>query len=173
MLQRASSNIEPQKLVPAILPRVGGPAFTAAQIPYSASGEGRIDPRLQQQFNHIATEYKIVRRYRDPLGDAIARLDIAPSTPRKARVPMSPLPNGTVGGHSFTDLSASLQEAVVESEGPGGRRSRGSLESSRGAGDEGEMEGRHSFESDSGRVRNEAEEICRRLWESAETAEGD
>lgn len=174
MLQRASSNIEPTKLIPAILPRVGGPAFTASQIPYAASGEGRIDPRLQQQFNHVANEYRVVRRYRDPLADAIARLDIAPSTPRKARVPMAALPNGTMGGHSVTDLSASLHEAVVESEGPSGHRSRGSLESSRGAGDEGELEGRHSFESDhGGRMRNEAEEICRRLWESTETTEGD
>jgi hypothetical protein len=35
------------------------------------------------------------------------------------------------------------------------------------------MEGRQSFESENERVRNEAEEICRRLWESSEIVEGD
>lgn len=74
MLQRASSNIEPQKLIPVILPRTGAPPYINSGMTYTSNNEGRLDPRLQQQFNHVAVEYSVVRRYRNPLADAIKRI---------------------------------------------------------------------------------------------------
>ncbi|KAF2472451.1 uncharacterized protein BDR25DRAFT_283893 [Lindgomyces ingoldianus] len=174
LLQRASSNIEPQKLVPAILPRTGGPQFIHAGITYNANGEGRLDPRLQQRFNQVEIEYKVVQRYRNPLADGIMRIEQIPGTRRKHRVPRSSsATNGFVNVHGSSSLSTSFNESGVETDGSGARRrSRVSFESHRGRDDD-DLEGRQSFESDGGRVRNEAEEICRRLWESAEMVEGD
>jgi hypothetical protein len=167
MLQRASSNIEPQKLVPVILPRTGGPTFLHTGMTYSANGEGRLDPRLQQQFNHVAVEYNVVRRYRNPIADALARIEQIPGTPRKTRVPKSGGINGSASMHGSSSLSTSFNDETER------RRSRNSFENGRGSREDGDVEGRQSFESDNGRIRNEAEEICRRLWESAEAVEHD
>jgi hypothetical protein len=171
MLQRASSNIEPQKLIPVILPRTGGPTFLHTGMTYATTGEGRLDPRLQQQFNHVAVEYSVVRRYRNPLADAVARIEQIAGTPHKTRVSKMASSHGYVNVHGSGSLSTSFND---ETEGQ--RSSRMSFENGgrdgRGDGD-GDVEGRQSFESDHGRIRNEAEEICRRLWESAEAVEGD
>lgn len=167
MLQRASSNIEPQKLIPAILPRTGGPTFLHSGMAYTTNGEGRLDPRLQQQFNHVHVEYNVVRRYRNPLADAVLRIEQIPGTPRKTRVPRSAGTNGFVNVHGGGSLSTSFNDETE------GRRSRVSFDNGRGTRDDGDDEERHSFESDNGRVRNEAEEMCRRLWESTEVVEGD
>ncbi|KAF9697822.1 hypothetical protein EKO04_004388 [Ascochyta lentis] len=83
LLQRAASAIEPHAPVPAIL-RSGGPSFHNINLAYSA-GEGRLDPRLQQQFNQVAIEYRVVQRYRNPLADSITRLQQMPAVLRKLR----------------------------------------------------------------------------------------
>ena len=180
MLQRASSNIEPQKLVPVTLPRTGGPTFLQSGIHYNANGEGRLDPRLQQQFNHVAVEYKVVRRYRNPLADSIVRIQQIPGVSRKTRIPKTGSANGstTPRTHGASSLSTSFNEAGIETDGASSRRSaRVSFDGEHGRPrsrrDDGEVEGRQSFESDSAPSRNEAEEICRRLWESAEIMEAD
>lgn len=177
MLQRASSNIEPQKLIPVILPRTGGPTFLQTGMTYAASAEGRLDPRLQQQFNHVAVEYKVVRRYRNPLVDAVVRIQQIPGVSQKTRAATkSAGANGYVNVHGSSSLSTSFNETGVETDGTGSRRSRVSFENGRAGGsrDEGDMEGRQSFESEHERTRtSEAEEICRRLWESTEVVEGD
>ncbi|KAF2641031.1 hypothetical protein P280DRAFT_300116 [Massarina eburnea CBS 473.64] len=162
MLQRASSNIEPQKMIPSILPRMGGPTFHTG-MSYTTNGEGRIDPRLQQQFNHVAVEYNVVRRYRNPLADAIIRVEQIPGTRRKHGVPRSAGANGYINVHGSSSLSTSFNDETE------GRRTRVSFEN----GGEGDVEGGDSFEGDGGRIRNEAEELCRRLWESIEAVEGD
>jgi len=167
MLQRASSNIDPQKLVPVILPRTGGPTFLHTGMTYSANGEGRLDPRLQQQFNHVAVEYNVVRRYRNPIADALARIEQIPGTPRKARIPKSGSANGSASVHRSNSLSTSFNDETER------QRLRVSFHDGRSSREEGDLEGRQSFESDNGRIRNEAEEICRRLWESAEAVEHD
>ncbi|KAF2713969.1 hypothetical protein K504DRAFT_399619 [Pleomassaria siparia CBS 279.74] len=172
MLQRASSSIEPQKLVPVILPRTGGPTFTSGMT-YTASGEGRLDPRLQQQFNHVTIEYKVVRRYRNPLADALVRMEQMPGTPRRGRVPRLAGTNGFVNVHGSNSLSTSFNDSTVETEASGPRRSRVSFDHGRASRDEGDVDGRRSFESENDRVRNEVEEVCRRLWESTEVVEGD
>ena len=170
MLQRASSNIEPHKLVPAILPRAGGPTL-ASGISYAANSEGRLDPRLQQQFNHVTIEYKVVRRYRNPLADALVRIEQTPGSPRKVRAPKTVGTNGFINVHGSGSLSTSFNEAGVETDGSGARRSRVSFDHDPASRDEADAEGRQSFESEGGRVRNEAEEICRRLWESTEVVD--
>lgn len=137
---------------------------------YAANGEGRLDPRLQQQFNHVAVEYKVVRRYRNPLADAIVRIQQIPGVSKKTRVP-----HRLAGTNGFVSVhgSSSLSNSFVETDGSGARRpTRVSFEGTdRDDGDG--MEGRESFGSEHERVRNEAEEICRRLWESAEAVDGD
>lgn len=179
MLQRASSAIEPQKLVLVTLPRTGGPTFLQSGIHYNANGEGRLDPRLQQQFNHVAVEYNVVRRYRNPLADAIGRIQHTPGMSRKTRIPRSAnaSANGLTNVHGSSSLSTSFNEAGIETDGASSRRSRVSFDNDQGrdrASRDGEdFEGRQSFESDQARGRNEAEEICRRLWESAEVVEAD
>jgi hypothetical protein len=168
MLQRASSAIEPQKLIPSILPRTGGPTALYTGMTYTTNGEGRLDPRLQQQFNHVSVEYNVVRRYRNPLGEAVVRIEQMPGTPRKSRVPKSPSTNGFSSVHGSSSLSTSYHDETNDS---GSRRSRASLENGRSGREEGDVEGTQSFESDNGRIRNEVEELCRRLWESSEAAE--
>ncbi|KAL1610529.1 hypothetical protein SLS60_002198 [Paraconiothyrium brasiliense] len=170
MLQRASSAIEPQKLIPSILPRAGGPTALYTGMTYTTNGEGRLDPRLQQQFNHVSVEYNVVRRYRNPLVEAIVRIEQMPGTPRKSRVPKSSGTNGYSNVHGSSSLSASYNDETNES---GSRRSRTGFENGHNSREEGDLEGRESFESDNGRIRNEVEELCRRLWESSEAAEHD
>ncbi|QRD07477.1 hypothetical protein JI435_131330, partial [Parastagonospora nodorum SN15] len=180
MLQRASSNIEPQKLVPVTLPRTGGPTFLQSGINYNANGEGRLDPRLQQQFNHVAVEYNVVRRYRNPVADSILRIQQIPGVSRKTRIPRTGSANGSASAHSSASLSASFSEAGVETDGASSRRSaRVSFDNEHGRPksrrDDGDVEGHQSFESARSHARpaSEAEEICRRLWESAEIMEAD
>lgn len=170
MLQRASSAIEPQKLIPSILPRTGGPTPLYTGMTYTTNGEGRVDPRLQQQFNHVSVEYNVVRRYRNPLVEAIVRIEQMPGTPRKSRVPKAASTNGVSSVHGGSSLSTSFNDETNDT---GSRRSRVSLENGRNSREEGDVEGRQSFESDNGRIRNEVEELCRRLWESSEAAEHD
>jgi len=174
MLQRASSNIEPQKLVPVTLPRTGGPTYLQSSIHYNTNGEGRLDPRLQQQFNHVAVEYDVVRRYRNPMADALGRIYQMPGMSRKSRIPKSSNGNGFATGAS--SVSTSFNDGPIETD-AGSRRLRVSFENEPGrakaSGDDNDLSGRQSLESDQARSRNEAEEICRRLWESAEIVEAD
>lgn len=171
MLQRASSAIDSQKQIPVVLPRTGGPTALYTGMAYTSNGEGRLDPRLQQQFNHVSVEYSVVRRYRNPLVEALTRIEQMPGSPRKSRVPKWANTNGSAHVHGSSSLSTSFND---ETEGSAHRRSRVSSENRRNSREDGgDMEGRQSYESDHGRVRNEAEELCRRLWESSEVVEHD
>lgn len=154
LLQRAASAIEPHAPVPAIL-RTGGPSFHNIGLSYP--GEGRIDPRLQQQFNHVAIEYDVVQRYRNPLADSILRIQQMPGMLRKLRATRPASTNGS-SSLGISVLSSSINENG-DMDGAGSRRSRSSFEA------EGE-DGRRSLEGE--RPRNEAEEVCRRMWDSAE-----
>jgi hypothetical protein len=174
MLQRASSNIEPQKLIPAILPRTGAPNGYVQPGMTFASGEGRLDPRLQQQFNHVAVEYKVVRRFRNPIADSIVRIQQLPGIAQKSRAPRLARTNGATSVHGSSSLSTSFTESGMETaDTPPSRRSRVSFENMENHGDEGDVEGRQSYGSENERMRNEVEEICRRLWESTEAVGGE
>ncbi|KAF2623574.1 hypothetical protein BU25DRAFT_461949 [Macroventuria anomochaeta] len=162
LLQRAASAIEPHAPVPAIL-RTGGPSFHNIGLSYP--GEGRLDPRLQQQFNHVAIEYRVVQRYRNPLSDSIIRVQQMPGMLRRLRAtkPASTNESSSLG---VSTLSSSINENGVETDGARSRRSATSFEQ----GGEDEEEGRRSLEE---RPRNEAEELCRRMWDSAEIVGGE
>ncbi|KAF1925152.1 uncharacterized protein M421DRAFT_103375 [Didymella exigua CBS 183.55] len=151
LLQRAASAIEPHAPVPAIL-RSAGPSFHNIGLSYP--GEGRLDPRLQQQFNHVAIEYSVVQRYRNPLADSILRLQQIPGMLRKLRASK---PGSAHGGSALgtTTLSSSIHENG-DMDGAGSRRSRAG---SAGGADE--------------TPRNEAQELCRSMWDSAQITRGD
>lgn len=174
LLQRASSAIEPQKLVPAVMARGGGSAFFPSGIQYNANGEGRVDPRLQQQFNHVAVEYKVVRRYRNPLADSIRRIQQIPGVKQKRSSGefKSASLNGSASIHS---LSTSMHESGVEGEtdGASSRRLRVSFETGGRTSREGDDPDGESVEEEHVRPPTEAEEICRRMWESAEVVDAD
>lgn len=76
-LQRASSTIEPQKMIPSVLPKTVGPPLLGPGVNYTADGAGRLDPRLQRQFDQVQLEYRAIRRFRNPLAEAIRKLDHA------------------------------------------------------------------------------------------------
>lgn len=73
-LQRASSTIEPSKMIPSVLPKTSVPPLLGMGVNYSADSTGRLDPRLQRQFDQVQLEYRAIRRYRNPLAEAIKQL---------------------------------------------------------------------------------------------------
>ncbi|KAF1359198.1 hypothetical protein EJ07DRAFT_166217 [Lizonia empirigonia] len=164
LLQRAASAIEPHAPVPAIL-RTGGPSFHNIGLSYNTGGEGRLDPRLQQQFNQVAIEYKVIQRYRNPLADSIIRIQQMPGMLRRLRATTPASTNGS-SSLGVSTLSSSINENGIETDGTGSRRSRMSFD--QGGGEE----GRRSLEGED-RPRNEAEELCRRIWDSTEIVGGD
>ncbi|KAJ9640518.1 hypothetical protein H2199_006057 [Coniosporium tulheliwenetii] len=187
-LQRASSNIEPQKLI------------LSPSINYAGAAEGRIDPRLQRQFDQAALEYKVVRRYRNPVADAIVRLAEIPGSARKRAAARSSTRNGyldsrqgshqsyrdgerrdgrhTPGGRDGTRTPARDGRATPGRDGraspdPDHKRkvSKVSFDVA-GRADDDDIEGRQSLGSD-GQVdrRDELAELCRRIWETVGVSE--
>jgi hypothetical protein len=117
-----------------------------------------------------------VRRYRNPLADAVLRIQQMPGMSRKTRISKTASSNGSA--HGTSSMSTSFNDAGIETDGASSRRSArvsfdGGHSRPRSRRDDGDVEGRQSFESDRTQNRNEAEEICRRLWESAEVIEAD
>ncbi|KAK4983917.1 hypothetical protein LTR28_002409, partial [Elasticomyces elasticus] len=98
-LQRNLSNIEDRahQNLPAVLPNNGAldPRMLArtnglyGTFGSGGGGTGRVDPRLLQQFRNIDTEWKAVRRFRNVVGESIARmgLDGARAGPIRSRAP--------------------------------------------------------------------------------------
>lgn len=176
-LQRASSTIEPQKLVPAILPRTGGPQLLGAGTIYATTGDGRVDPRLQTRFNQAAMEYRVVHRYRNPVADALKRLSETPAAPHATPVPKART-SAADGSHGLAQTSRRDGGATEDGERDRRslhgevRRSRVSFDIRTVAEDDGDMEGRQSFGSEVGRERDGAFETCRRLWEMGEVSNG-
>ncbi|KAF2657698.1 hypothetical protein K491DRAFT_594374 [Lophiostoma macrostomum CBS 122681] len=169
MLQRASSAIEPQKLIPAILPRAAGPIIPSQA--YATNHEGRPDPHILRRYEQVNIEYRVARRYRNPLADAVARVQQIPGVAKSMRSPKSGRANGFK--HGVHGSSVNFHETSGEMDGVASRRSRVGFDGGRNGHEDEDIEGRHSFESEHERVRNEAEELCRRLWESTETVDGD
>jgi hypothetical protein len=194
LLQRASSNIEPQKHVPAVLPRSGASQLIGHGVSFST--EGAFPPQIQGIFNQTTREYQVVRRFKSPIADAITRLSEIPSAPRQKQIPKpkgkTTQANGVDGRYGLSQSYRSREEqhirdARIEQHGHApngadhasssdrrsthGHRSRVSFDLPGRPQDE-EEEEQDSFPgSDNGRVRDEAYEICRRLWEIGEVAE--
>ncbi|KAI9709650.1 MAG: hypothetical protein M1812_007628 [Candelaria pacifica] len=164
-LQRASSNIEPQQLMPASAVNGGLRSGTSALAALgSGYGDGR-DPRLQRQFEQIGQEYLVVRRYRNPISDAISRYSQLPGSDKNRRIPPKASNEHVDGGDGRMGLSQSLKESRNR-EMAGSSDSSGaiaSLEGARGSKDDG------GVRSDRGDWdRHAIEELLRRIWDRAD-----
>ncbi|KAF1813449.1 hypothetical protein P152DRAFT_457809 [Eremomyces bilateralis CBS 781.70] len=155
-LQRASSNLEPMKNIPTIIPRtMTGPLLLPLSAASSAYGSGypgsgpggspggggrrRIDPRLQRQFDQVAGEYAGVRRFRDPIAEGLARVMVRVGEKQK------PTTNGVKGpgrgadgrGHTQGNRSVAsvasgfLDDELGEDETHHGRKDRERREQAR------------------------------------------
>ncbi|KAF2098352.1 hypothetical protein NA57DRAFT_77142 [Rhizodiscina lignyota] len=185
-LQRASSAIEPQRMVPAILPRTAGPPLPSSQINYSSAVDsaGRLDPRLQRQFDQVHLEYKAIRRYRNPLAEAVRKLDRLDSVRRDWLVsgtpPLAPSSASMNGHREEAMTSARASGTTTPGTGAadrdraevGSRRSRVSFDvpSQNEDGEEQEEEDEEGSIESAGNTtigshRDDAHEICRRLWD--------
>ncbi|KAE9961910.1 hypothetical protein BLS_001148 [Venturia inaequalis] len=190
-LMRASSNIEQiQKGVPAVLPRANAAHIVGHGGSFSLN-QG-VAPQIQALFSQTAKEYQIVRRFRNPVGEAIHRLGEIPGTSRRnTHIPKQQKGkagylNGGDGKYGLSQSYRSREERQNETEAQqarhghlapnaaqrntAGHKSRVSFDLPRGDEDE---DDRESVRSDDGRiVRDEAYEICRRLWDIGDVAEG-
>jgi hypothetical protein len=90
-LQRASSNIEPQQMAPGAAINglglgIGMPGIRPGAPLVGAGDDGR-DPRIRLQLERTGLEYLVVRRYQDPIGRALKRLDKLPGASKHRRIP--------------------------------------------------------------------------------------
>jgi hypothetical protein len=90
-LQRASSNIEPQQMAPGAAINglglgIGMPGIRPGAPLVGAGDDGR-DPRIRLQLERTGLEYLVVRRYQDPVGRALKRLDKLPGANKHRRIP--------------------------------------------------------------------------------------
>ncbi|KAL1644972.1 hypothetical protein SLS58_004043 [Diplodia intermedia] len=189
-LQRASSNIEPQQK--EYLPRNGHSTsqLYPAGVTYTPSGEVVIDRELLRRFDEAASEYKVVRRFRNPVADAIARLPEIPSSSRKNRNSLSvksggaqqrPSTNAGPGPDSGVSGLVRQHSLRASSAGEGMDRERGTptsvteaVAAARRARVSFDLPGRGDSPQDRVAVeKDEIEEICRRIWERNELPEGE
>ncbi|TKA72774.1 hypothetical protein B0A49_04939 [Cryomyces minteri] len=172
-LQRQSSTIQPSQHIPAVLPRTPY-HLTGATVVYPAAGEnGKIDPRLQKQFDAADLEYKVVRRYRNPVAEGIARLAEIPGVARPPKAPKHARgPSKSAAGEDGRPPVANAAREAATGDGHADprealavRKSRVSFAiATRGDGDG----GAGGAGSDGGKGRETPEQICRRLWERVE-----
>lgn len=161
-LERASSTIEPQQVRPMRITRLG------SGFPFHAvGGEGGIRPTMRSQFEQTDVEYKRIRMYQNPLADAITRLQKSGALP-KTKVPLKP------AGKSALHGSDVKQGAPQDSKAPKPANSNAPPKrakvSFQGITRNGPDSRRSSNGDDDERIRykDEAREICRRLWERQE-----
>lgn len=83
LLQRASSVIEPQKHLPAMLPRPGAPplfghqaglALGSARLLGDGNANEMMPIQIQALFQEAGKEYSVIRRFRVPVGESLRRL---------------------------------------------------------------------------------------------------
>ncbi|TGZ85320.1 hypothetical protein EX30DRAFT_361183 [Ascodesmis nigricans] len=114
--------------------------------------------RVQREFERVARDYMNVRRFRNPVCDALERVRKTPGQRRV--VPKRPASADGVGN---LGLSQSLREAGEVRVGGGGARSVHGV----GQDDGGAQEGR----AEEGNRQTEVEMILRRLWKHGEMLE--
>ncbi|KAL2104787.1 hypothetical protein VUR80DRAFT_9639 [Thermomyces stellatus] len=140
-LQRASSAMEPQPLNPA--PSMMGSGATLVGIPAPGyDGTSARDPRLPRLLEKAGMEYRVVRRYQNPMLRSILRLeklpgwdaqqevsrggharnsslpplrydDARPSTPQRAQSSRGTATNGLVGGEGVSGRNEDTAVAVA------------------------------------------------------------
>ncbi len=171
LLQRAKSNVEPQQLMPASAVNGAlrpGPSALGGLGPGYGDGQ---NPRLQRQFEQkTGQEYLVVRRYRNPIGDAIARYNEFPGNKKNRRIPPQMGREYVNSGDGRMGLSQSLKE-------PRNREMAGSSDST---GAIASLEGARGSKDDSGgrpergdRDRQAIEEMLRRIWDRVDPPVGE
>ena len=177
-LQRASSNIEPQHPIPGpSMNVISGLRKSASGLSASTSafyGDG-LHPRVQHEFERIEREYLNVRRYKDPVGDALARLGQIPELQKIRRIPTEPGRNYPGRSDTVMGLSQSLRESgerqSIGSTGKAGARS--GLEGDRGTKDDSAVSARERLSSEREREQEGIDQIIRRIWERADGPGGE
>jgi len=167
-LERASSTIEPQQTRPMRVARLGS-GFPFHNI----GGEGGIHPIMRTPFEQTDVEYRRIRIYQNPLRDAIVRLQ------KSGALSKPKIPQKTVGRSALANSDAKHNTNATEKESRAPKPSDGTVPSKRakvsfqGITREGQDSRRSSNgEEEEERIRQkeEAREICRRLWERHDLA---
>lgn len=146
-------------------------------------GDGRTTPQIKQIFDQVDKEYQRTRKFYNPLGDAILRLQdegIAPKT--KLAVKAKPggsasmlSVSGSAGGDGKYGLSQSLrsQRGTQASSVGIGKKRQVSFQGSKGSKDDAELgssrSGLDGQDEETGQARaqrDEIRELSRRLWTS-------
>ncbi|KAI9871457.1 MAG: hypothetical protein M1830_002890 [Pleopsidium flavum] len=174
-LQRASSNMDPPQ------PHVPPPSLTQGLNGTSLSGQNSQIPeatRLAKQYEQACLEYAVVRRYRNPLGEALGRLEHVPGVKemRERRIRME-RPKSRTGerisaGDGRMGLSQSLRdERRLKGNGKGEGRVRFEI----GSKDDSAIGGHDdSNDDDDGDGDDGVDQLVRRIWESRiDTSSGD
>ena len=174
-LQRASSNMEPSQPYVAPPSLTQGVTSTSLQGPNSQISE---TTRLAKQYEQACLEYAVVRRYRNPLGEALKRVDDIPGIKdmREKRMQVERPKSRAVeklGAGSAGDmgLSQSLREdRRSKTNGRGEGRVRFEI----GSKDDSGISGQHdSNDDDDGDGGDGTDRLVRRIWESRNEASGD
>lgn len=107
-LQRASSNIEPQQMAPSF-------SSGSSTLVGAGSGYDGRDPRIKNQLERTGLEYLVVRRYQDPVGKAVKRLNQLPGADKNRRIPAQ---NGTTlknSGNGIGRAGHGLSQSISQS----------------------------------------------------------
>jgi hypothetical protein len=171
-------------------------------VSFTSTEGGALPTQIQGLFTQATKEYHVVRRYRNPVADAIVRLSEIPGTARQKRIPgpkgagkgghvngsgdgkyglsqsyrsREERQNERSGKHSVAGGGPAAAAADKREADTKGHKARVSFElptPMRLQHDEDEDQHHEGYGSDAGRIiRDEAYEICRRLWEIGEVAE--
>jgi hypothetical protein len=87
-----------------------------------AGYDGR-DPRIKVQLERTGLEYLVVRRYQDPVGQALKRLSQLPGADKNRQITKHSPKKGDGGGAGAYGLSQSLKESKRPGDKTGGGRS--------------------------------------------------
>lgn len=171
-LQRASSNIEPQQMGPGA--SINGLAIRVGPgaSPLVGAGDDGRDPRIRLQLERTGLEYLVVRRYQDPIGRALKRLDSLPGADKHQRIPHSlqghggsPRKGQAAEAQGRYGLSQSLREGRMRNGNGNGHVStsgaRSSYEGGAGVGTGGEG----SVDSERTEADDGVSALLRGMWE--------
>lgn len=157
-LERASSTIEPQQR-PMRVARLG------SGFPFhTVGGEGGIHPILRSQFEQTDVEYKRIRMYQNPLADAVARLQKSGALP-KPKITLKPVGRSALSGVDAKPAPAAT-DPKVSKPANGNTPVKRAKVTFQGITSDGPDSRRSSNDDDErAKQKDEAREICRRLWE--------
>jgi len=179
-LQRASSNMDPPQ------PHLPPPSLTQGVNGTSLSGQNsQISEatRLAKQYEQACLEYAVVRRYRNPLGEALGRLEHVPGVKemRERRIQLErPKSRAgeriSVGGDGKMGLSQSLRDdRRLKGNGRGEGRVRFEIGSKDDSGIGGHDDSNDDDDNDDdGDGEEGVDQLVRRIWDSRiDTSSGD